>query len=59
MIKRAKLLKLIVDTFIITLPSIANMGGMLLIILFIYAVLGVQLLAPLKLNGMLDRRANF
>jgi len=32
---------MIVDTFIITLPSFANMGGILLLILFIYSVLGV------------------
>lgn len=40
-IKRAKVLKIIVDTFIVSLPSLLNVGGLLLIILFIYAVLGV------------------
>ena len=41
MFKRAKVLRMIIDTLIITLPSFANMGGLLMLILFIYAVLGV------------------
>ena len=59
MIKKAKVLRMIIDTFIITIPSFINMGGLLFLILFIYAVLGVQLFAPIKLNGLIDRRANF
>ena len=47
MIKNAKVLRMIIDTFIITVPSFVNMGGLLFLILFIYAVLGVQLFAPL------------
>ena len=33
LINRAKVLRLIVDTFIITLPSFANVGGLLLLII--------------------------
>jgi len=48
-IKRAKVLKLVVDTLIVTLPSMANIGGLLLLIVYIYAVLGVSLFGSIKL----------
>lgn len=41
LINRAKVLRLIVDTFIITLPSFANVGGLLLLIIYVYSILGV------------------
>lgn len=40
-VKRAKVLKLITDTFIVTLPPLMNVGGLLLLILYIYAIFGV------------------
>lgn len=49
LINRAKILKIIIDTLILTLPSLANVGGLLLLILYIYAVLGVELFYDVKL----------
>jgi len=48
LIQRAKVLKIIIDTFIATLPSIANVGGLLILILFIFSVLGMQLYGRIK-----------
>jgi hypothetical protein len=36
-----------------------NIGSLLLLIIFIYAILGVYLFADVKLNGELDQHANF
>jgi voltage-dependent calcium channel L type alpha-1D len=41
LIKRAKSLKLVFNTFIMTLPALGNVGSLLLLLLYLYAVLGV------------------
>ncbi len=41
-------------TFIISLPAMANIGSLLLLIILIYAILGVYLFAEVMLNGRLD-----
>lgn len=58
-IKKAKVLRIIIDTFIVSLPSLLNVGGLLFLIIFIYAVLGVQLFADIKLQEDLNHHANF
>ena len=59
-VKRAKVLKLITDTLIVTLPHLMNVGGLLLLILYIYAILGMQLFAKIKLQDLgLTQRWNF
>lgn len=47
------------QTFIVTLPSLMNIGALLGLLLYIYSVLGVNLFANVKLSGNLDRNANF
>ncbi len=59
LIRRAKSLKMIFDTFIITIPSLSNVGLILLLLIYIYAILGVNLFATVKLQGELNRHANF
>ncbi len=46
-------------TFMISLPAMANIGSLLLLLIMIYAILGVYLFAEVKLNGALDVHANF
>lgn len=50
LIRRAKSLKMIFDTFIITIPSLTNVGAILLLLIYIYAVLGVNLFATVSLQ---------
>ena len=59
LVQRAKILRLIVDTMIITLPSMANVGGLLLLIYYIFAILGVQLFSTIRLQDTLNRNENF
>ncbi len=46
-------------TFMISLPAMANIGSLLLLIIMIYAILGVYLFAEVKMNGAIDEHANF
>ena len=43
LIHRAKNLRTIFDTFLITLPSLTNIGLLLLLVIFIYMILGIEL----------------
>ena len=57
--RRNKSLKAIFQTFLVTLPAICNVGSLLLLIMFIYAILGIFLFADVKLNGELNENSNF
>ena len=41
LVKRFKSLKLVFNTFIYTLPALSNVGSLLLLLLYLYAILGV------------------
>jgi hypothetical protein len=45
LVNKADNLRMIFNTFLITLPSLANIGLLLLLIQFIYTILGVELFA--------------
>jgi hypothetical protein len=59
LVKKAKSLRMIFNAFVITMPSLANVGGLLVMLLYLYAVLGVFLFAPIKLQDTLNVHANF
>lgn len=46
-------------TFFASLPAMANIGSLLLIIILMYSILGVSLFAEVMLNGSLNENANF
>ena len=63
MVNKSKHLKVILDTLVYILPSLANIGAMIALLIFIYAVLGMQLFAEVKYrpDGIAEMRdyANF
>ncbi|RLN86576.1 hypothetical protein BBJ28_00004388 [Nothophytophthora sp. Chile5] len=59
LIQTAPSLRQLVNTLAITLPSLVNIGGFLLLVFFIYAAVGVQLFAKVKLDGLVTSHANF
>ena len=59
LIRNAKSLRVIFSTLISTLPSIINIGGLLLLIVFVYAVIGMNLFGYLRPQTNIDRDANF
>jgi hypothetical protein len=52
--RKYKSLRHIFETFLITLPALANVGGLLMLLIFIYAVLGMNLFSTVKFNGALS-----
>lgn len=58
-IKRNKALRSLIRVFLLSLPAMVNIGGLLLLIILIYAILGVNLFAEIKFNGALAENSNF
>jgi hypothetical protein len=46
--RRQRSLKIIFETFLITLPALVNVGGLLLLLLYIFAVLAMNLFSEIK-----------
>jgi voltage-gated sodium channel len=60
LIKRAgKSITLIFNTFILTLHSLVNIGGLLLVFIFIYSILGMMIFGQQKRNGFMNDYINF
>ena len=47
------------QAFVLTIPGAFNVVGLLLLLLYVYAVIGMQLFAPVQLQSNLDSRANY
>jgi hypothetical protein len=59
LLKRAKRLYIIFNSFIHTIPAFINVGGLIAVIIYIFAVLGNRLFANIMLSGSLDHYKNF
>ena len=52
-------LQVIFSTFVTTLPALMNVGTLMFLILYIFAVIGMNLFAEVKLTGPMSRWLNF
>jgi Ion transport protein len=59
MLKRNRALKSTFMTFLVTLPSMANIGSLLALFILIYSILGVYLFADVKLSDHINKHVNF
>ena len=59
LIKQTKSLRYIIKTFIHCLKPLANIGSLLILILYMYSVAGVILFGQVKRNGVLSDTLNF
>ena len=59
LIKKAKSLDSIFTSFLNSLPSLANIGLLLFMLVYLYAILGLNLFSRVKLHEELDDHANF
>ena len=50
-IRTSKTIKVLVDTYYYLLPSLANIGALLSLAIFIFAILGLNLFSPIKINS--------
>ena len=57
--KGGRSLHMIFNTFVITLQSLANIGCLLILIIYIYSVLGMILLGENKSHGSMNAYLNF
>lgn len=51
LVKRAKSLNMIFNTFLISLPGLVNIGSLLLLLLYLYSILGMQLFGKVMWHG--------
>ena len=49
----------IFEAFIQSLPSLINVGGLLLLLFFMYSILAMNFFATVKLNGPMTENLNF
>jgi hypothetical protein len=54
MFKRNRALKSTFMTFLVTIPSMMNIGSMVALLILMYSVMGVYLFSEVKVNGVLD-----
>jgi hypothetical protein len=59
LVRRFNSIKIIFQTLLITLPAIANVSSLLILLLFIYSILGVELFSEVKHESPLHDNANF
>eukprot|EP00347_Sterkiella_histriomuscorum_P011811 403371009 len=58
-VKRARTLKIVFNAFIFTIPALANVGGLLLLLLYLYSIVGVILFGDVMRNGLLTDNLNY
>ena len=59
LVKSAKHLRVIFNTFLLSIPQVTNIGTLFLLFMYIYTILGVQLFAKVRINGAMNEYANF
>lgn len=59
LVQSAPTLRQLFNTLLATLPSLVNIGGVLFLVQFIYAAMGVQLFAKVKFGQQVTADANF
>uniref|UniRef100_K3WVK9 Ion transport domain-containing protein n=1 Tax=Globisporangium ultimum (strain ATCC 200006 / CBS 805.95 / DAOM BR144) TaxID=431595 RepID=K3WVK9_GLOUD len=59
LMKRAKSMQDIVSTILENMPALINVSTLMFLVMFVYAVIGVQIYAEVKLGENLDEHANF
>jgi len=57
--KESHTMRLLIDTFVMSMPAIANVGSLLLLIIYIFALLGMQIFSQVNLQENLNENANF
>lgn len=58
-IKRAEKLQIIFKTILVALPAMSSLGLLLLLLQFLFAIIGMEFFAFVKLRGELNYHANF
>ena len=57
--KSFKSINTVFESFYYTLPGLINVGGLLVLLIYIYSVLAMNVFAPLKLSDLMNDDINF
>lgn len=57
--KSTKHLKIMFNTFLVSMPALSSIGGLLALLIYIYAVLGVNLFAVTTIGDPMSWLMNF
>lgn len=57
--RRMEGLSIMISTVMLSIPSLLNILFFLTVVMYLYAVIGIQLFALVKPNGMIDEDMNF
>ena len=58
-VKESQQIKILFETLVVTVPALTNIGGLLLLFLYIFSILGVFLFSEVMLQNNMDQHANF
>ena len=59
LLKKAKRLYIIFNSFIHTIPAFVNVGSLIMVLIYIFSVLGVRIFSKIKITGALNEHSNF
>lgn len=59
LLKKAKRLYIIFNSFIHTIPAFVNVGSLIMVLIYIFSVLGVRIFSKIKITGALNQHKNF
>ena len=59
LLKKAKRLYMIFNSFIHTIPAFMNVGGLIMVMIYIFAIVGNRAFAPVKAGEYLNNHRNF
>ena len=59
LVKKYKELRKNFNTIILAIPALANVGGLLFLLVYLYSILGVFLFSKIKLQSAMSIHANF
>ncbi len=57
--RASKSVRVLIDTIYYLLPALGNIGALLLLMMFIYAILGMNLFAEVKFQSYINERSHF
>lgn len=57
--KKAKRIRQLFETLILTLPALGNIAGLLMLVFFVFSVIGVNLFATVAYGDSINHHANF
>lgn len=58
-VKKHRQISVLLETLVITAPALSNIGALLLLFIFIFAVLGVNLFSTIQLQNNVDVHGNY